>query len=86
MLSSNSSTAEPDQLLMVTEDATVTVVSGQDQISVKTEPKLRSDLTEGYFIKFTSPKGKFRLTTNEVDWSADAVSNYGIGFSCIEVV
>ena len=73
---------------MVTEDATVTSAGGsaKDFISVRTQPKLRADLTEGHFVKFTAPKGKFRLTTNEVDWSANNVSNYGLGFSCIEVV
>ena len=88
VLSSNSATAEPAQLLMVTEDATVTSAGGsaKDFISVRTQPKLRADLTEGHFVKFTAPKGKFRLTTNEVDWSANNVSNYGLGFSCIEVV
>ena len=86
VLSSNSATAQPQQLVMCTEDAVVTVVSGQDQISVRTQPKLRNDLTDGYFIKYTAPKGLFRLTTNEVDWTANNVSNYGIGFSCTEVV
>jgi len=88
VLSAASATSEPTQLLMVTEDAIVTSAGGsaKDYFSVKTEPKLRADLTEGYFVTFASPKGKFRLTTNEVDWSGNNVSNYGIGFSCIEVV
>lgn len=86
VLSSNSITSEPVQLLMVTEDATVTSDAAKDFISVRTQPKLRNDVTDGHFVKFASPKGRFRLTTNEVDWSANSVSNYGISFSCIEVI
>jgi len=88
ILSSNSATAEPVQLVMATEDATVTSAGGsnEDYISVKTQPKLRQDLTDGHYVMFQNPQGRFRLNTNEVDWSANHVSNYGIGFSCIEVV
>ena len=70
---------------MVTEDATFTNAT-TDQYSVKTQPKLRSDLATGHYVVFTNPKGNFRLTTNEVSWSADAISNYGISFACIEVI
>lgn len=88
ILSSNSATAEPVQLVMATEDATVTSAGGsnEDYISVRTQPKLRQDLTDGHYVMFQNPQGKFRLNANEVDWSANHVSNYGIGFSCIEVV
>lgn len=81
-----SSATDPQQLLLVTEDATVTTDSGKDFISVKTQPKLRQDLTDGYYVVFTNPKGKFRLMANEVDWAANVNQHYGLGFSCIEVV
>jgi len=81
-----SSTTDPQQLLLVTEDATVTTDSGKDFISVKTQPKLRQDLTDGHYVVFTNPKGRFRLMTNEVDWAANVNQHYGLGFSCIEVV
>lgn len=84
--SSASSTGTPAQLVMVVEDATATTDSGNDFYSVKTEPKLRSDLATGHYVVFTNPKGNFRLTSNEVSWSADKISNYGISFSCIEVI
>jgi len=84
--SAANSTGTPAQLVMVVEDATATSDSGNDFYSVKTEPKLRSDLATGNFVVFTNPKGNFRLTTNEVSWSADAISNYGISFACIEVI
>ena len=84
--SATNSTGSPAQLVMVTEDATVTTVSGKDFYGVKTEPKLRSDLAENHYVVFTNPKGTFRMISNEVSWSADRVSNYGFGFSCIEVI
>ena len=84
--SSASSTGTPAQLVMVVEDATATTDSGMDFYSVKTEPKLRSDLASGHYVVFTNPKGNFRLINNEVSWSADRISNYGISFSCSEVI
>tara|TARA_R110002167_G_scaffold266752_1_gene473533 strand:+ start:236 stop:1087 length:852 start_codon:yes stop_codon:yes gene_type:complete len=85
IIGSASTTADPVQLVMAVEDAVVTDAS-PDQFSVQTEPKLRSNFTNGYFAIFQSPKGKFRLISNEISWSADRISNYGIGFSCIEVI
>ena len=84
--SSASSTSKPVQLVMVTEDATLTTDSGKDFYGVQIQPKLRSDLATGHYVVFTNPKGTFRLTTNEVNWNADNISNYGISFSCVEVI
>jgi len=84
--STNNTTATPSQLVMVTEDATATVDGGKDFYGVAIQPKLRSDFANGNYAVFTNPKGTFRLTSNEISWSADRISNYGISFSCIEVI
>ena len=84
--SSASSTSKPAQLVMVTEDATLTTDSGKDFYGVQIQPKLRSDLATGHYVVFTNPKGNFRLINEDVSWSADNISNYGISFSCIEVI
>jgi hypothetical protein len=84
--SSAASTGTPAQLVMVTEDATATTDSGKDFYGVKIQPKLRSDLSSGHYVVFTNPKGNFRLINEDVSWSADNISNYGISFSCIEVI
>ena len=76
----------PVQYVMVTEDATLNVISGEDTYGVKIQPKLRTAITENHLVRFASPKGMFRLTTKDVDWDADNISNYGMSFSCIEVV
>lgn len=84
--STNNTTGTPTQIVMVTEDATATVDSGKDFYGVAIQPKLRSDFATGHYAVFTNPKGTFRLTSNEISWSADRISNYGISFSCIEVI
>ena len=83
--SAANSTGSPAQLVMATQDATFTDAS-TDQYSVAIQPKLRSDLAANHYVVFTNPKGTFRMISNEVSWSADRVSNYGLGFSCIEVI
>lgn len=84
--SSSTSGANPVQYVMVTEDATLNVIAGEDTYGVKIQPKLRTAITENHLVRFATPKGLFRLTTKDVDWDADNISNYGISFSCIEVV
>ena len=72
---------------MVTQDASLTTSGGSpDQYGVSIQPKLRTAFTNNHVVRFATPKGLFRLSTNTVDWDADNISNYGISFSCIEVV
>lgn len=78
-------TANPVQLVMAVEDATLTDAS-PDRYSVRIEPKLRSDLADNNFVIFQNPKGLFRLLDNTVDWTGDHRSLYGISFGCVEVV
>ena len=86
--STSSTTTNPVQLVQVVEDATETSQGGSalNHFSVRIEPKLRSDFADGSFAVFTNPKGLFRLVSPEIGWSADQASNYGISFSCIEVI
>ena len=80
LLSGNSNSHMPFQLLMVTEDATFSGTS----VAVHTEPRLRKDLTDGYFVIFNQPQGLFRLTSKDILWSANRASTYGIQFSVVE--
>ena len=84
--SSTTAGSNPVQYVMVTEDATLNVNSGEDTYGVKIQPKLRTAITQNHLVRFVSPKGMFRLTTKDVDWDANNISNYGMSFSCIEVV
>ena len=83
---SSTAGANPVQYVMVTDDATLNVIGGEDTYGVKIQPKLRTAITQNHLVRFATPKGLFRLTTKDVDWDADNISNYGISFSCIEVV
>ena len=80
-----STSADPVQLVMAVEDATETSAS-PNRYSVAIEPKLRSNLADNNYVIFQNPKGLFRLSENQVDWTGDYRSLYGISFSCIEVV
>ena len=84
--SSSTAGSNPVQYVMVTENATLNVNSGEDTYGVKIQPKLRTAITQNHLVRFASPKGMFRLTTKDVDWDANNISNYGMSFSCIEVV
>ena len=84
----SSTTTNPVQLVQVVEDATETSQGGSalNHFSVRIDPQLRSEFADGSFAVFTNPKGLFRLVSPEIGWSADQASNYGISFSCIEVI
>lgn len=83
VLSGTSTSDNPRQLVMAVEDA---VVSGTNY-SVKTEPKLRNDMANSTKLNYgNAPKGLFRLQENNVSWSANHVSTYGISLAVQEVV
>lgn len=83
-----SSNYVPTQYVMVTSDAVETDEGGsaKNEYSVRIEPKLRTNYANSVRLFNNPAKGLFRLTTKDVDWDADNISNYGISFSCIEVV
>jgi hypothetical protein len=82
ILDAAATTGDPVQYVMVVEDATA---SGTDY-GVRIEPKLRADITAGHYVKFASPKGQFRLASNQVSWSVNQASIYGLSFTAVEVI
>lgn len=82
-----STSDNPIQLVMATEDATVTTNGGRDHYSVQIQPKLRQDLGSNV-VGFSSSlnKSRFRLATNLVEWDANLASVYGMTFEFTEVV
>jgi hypothetical protein len=48
-------------------------------------PALRDDYTDATVI-FNSPKGVFRLASNEVSWSINSSNAYSISFGAVEVI
>lgn len=62
------------------------VISDQSGAStIQVEPKLKADVAQGTVITYNNPKGIFRMDSNELMWDTNAVSTYGISFSCSEV-
>jgi len=77
-----SSTSDPVQYVMAVEDAT----ANSTDYGVRIEPKLRADIAAGDYVKFASPKGQFRLASNQTSWSVNEASIYGLAFTAIEVI
>ena len=49
-------------------------------------PDLRSSPADNAAITVSSPKGLWRLAANEVDYSIDEASIYGMTFACVEAL
>lgn len=77
----------PIQLVMATEDATVTTNAGKDHYSIKIQPKLRQDLgTNAVGFSSSYNKSRFRMAVNIAEWDANLASLYGMTFEFTEVV
>lgn len=79
----------PTQLVMCTENATETIVGGgNNHFAVAIEPKLRQNLTDGWYVGFKNGanESRFRLAGNSVGWDTDRNSLYTLSFSCAEVI
>ena len=78
-------TSNPVQYVLAVEDS-----SGHGFANtlygVRIEPKLRADLPSPHYVKFASPKGQFRLASNQTSWSVNEASIYGLAFTAIEVI
>jgi hypothetical protein len=49
-------------------------------------PNLRSSPADNAQITVIAPKGQWRLASNEVNYSIDEASIYGITFACVEAI
>jgi hypothetical protein len=86
--SGSGATSARVQLVMATDDATVAVNGGNDHYSVPIQPKLRAPITDDTLIGFANGynTSQFRLQENNINWSANQVSLYGITFGFTEVI
>lgn len=67
----------------VLQDATA---NGSGQAALTIWPSLRASPDDNAPLVTSSAKGLFRMTSNDMSWSTDQVSNYGLNFSCIEAL
>ena len=71
------------KLHMVVSDCTS---NGSGQATVEIEPKLKSALTDNSSIVYSNAQAIMRMDTNDLNWSANHLSLYGISFSCTESI
>ena len=72
-------TGSSSRLHMIVDDNT-----GNGAVTI--QPALKDAITTGTTVTFASARGLFRMDTNELTWSANELSNYGITFSCSEAL
>lgn len=72
-------TGSSSRLHMIVDDNT-----GNGAVTI--QPPLKDAITTGTTVTFASAQGLFRMDTNELTWSANELSNYGITFSCSEAL
>lgn len=71
------------QLYKVTQDATTDSFGAT---TLEIWPELRSSPTDNSTVTVDAPKGLFRLSTNEINWSINEASVFGVTFPAVEVI
>lgn len=62
------------------------VANGSGQATLTIWPKLRSSPADNAPLTLANAKGVFRLTSNEMPWSTDQASLYGLSFAAVEAL
>jgi hypothetical protein len=60
--------------------------NGSGEATLTIEPPLSATLANNSTITYASPKCVMRMTNNELTWSANHISLYGVSFACAEVL
>ena len=60
--------------------------NGSGVATLPIEPPLSAALLNNATVSYASPKCVMRMTNNELTWSANHISLYGVSFSCEEVL
>jgi len=71
------------QLYKVTQDASSDSLGNA---TLEIWPELRSTPANNAVVTVDAPKGLFRLSTNEVNWSINEASIFGVTFPAVEVI
>mgnify|MGYP003123922863 FL=1 len=59
---------------------------GSGEATLTIEPSLSTAILDNATVTYASPKCVMRMTNNELTWSANHISLYGVSFSCEEVL
>jgi hypothetical protein len=57
---------------------------GSGNATLQIEPPLKTALTDDDAVTYSNTKAVMRMDANDLGWSANKVSLYGISFSCTE--
>ena len=60
--------------------------NGSGIATLTIEPSLSAALANNATVTYASPKCVMRMTNNELTWSANHISLYGVSFTCEEVL
>ena len=60
--------------------------NGSGIATLTIEPSLSAALSNNATVTYASPKCVMRMTNNELTWSANHISLYGVSFTCEEVL
>lgn len=60
--------------------------SGTGTATLPIEPSLKATVANNSTVVYSSPKALMRMTSNDLTWSANHISLYGVSFSCEEVL
>lgn len=69
------------RLYMLVADATS---DGSGNATLTFEPALKDAVSDNATVTLSSPKGVFRLASNEIGWDINDASIYGFTFACVE--
>jgi hypothetical protein len=59
---------------------------GSGNATLELFPRIRTSPSDDAAITVSSPKGIWRLASNQMEYSIDEASIYGITFACIEAI
>lgn len=62
------------------------VANASGAATLEIEPALRTTYADNTSLDLTLPKGVWRLSSNDVQWSINNASIYGFTFACIEAL
>jgi len=59
---------------------------GSGNFTMEIWPHVRTSPSDDSTITYTNTVGRWRLASNETEWSIDAATKYGISFDCVEAI
>ena len=59
---------------------------GSGNFTMEIWPHVRTSPSDNSTITYTNTVGRWRLASNETEWSIDAATKYGISFDCVEAI